>query len=146
MTLLYFELRMSWLQTILYQLKARVSNYCVSCVLWRMQRMLIYIFFGLIYGIRCITCLGQCEVAIGWVRICVGSSRVKLNWLSKIIGLWVWLSRVSDHLVLGHFGFSVVSSQVKLGIASFSVGSFQILNRIKLDHVSSDLLTDHFWF
>jgi hypothetical protein len=40
--------------------------------------------------------------------------------------------------VLGHFGFQVVSGQVRLVIGSSSVGSFQILNYIRLDWIKSD--------
>jgi hypothetical protein len=43
----------------------------------------------------------------------------------------VGLGRVSGHLVSGHFGYRVVSSQVGLGIGSSSVRSFQVSSRIR---------------
>jgi hypothetical protein len=39
------------------------------------------------------------------------------------------------HVVLGHFGFRVVSSRVGSGIRSFSIRFFQILNRIKSERI-----------
>jgi hypothetical protein len=40
--------------------------------------------------------------------------------------------------VSGNFGFRIVSGQVELVIGSSSVGSFWILNHIRLDRIGSD--------
>jgi hypothetical protein len=63
-----------------------------------------------------------------WVWVWVGS-----NWFNKIIGSRVWSvgpSRISDHLVLNHFGFGVilirsgwVSDHIVLGYFGFYVVS-----------------------
>jgi hypothetical protein len=50
-------------------------------------------------------------------------------------------SRLSGQLVSGHFGFRIVSGQVRLVIGSFSVGLFQILNHIEQDWIRSNQIS-----
>jgi hypothetical protein len=46
--------------------------------------------------------------------------------------------------VSSHFGFRVVSDQVGLVIGSSSVGSFQVLNHIRLDQIGSNQIRSDF--
>jgi hypothetical protein len=45
------------------------------------------------------------------------------------------LGWVSDHLVLGHFRFRVVSGRVGSGIRSFNIGLFRVMNHIRTEQV-----------
>jgi hypothetical protein len=82
------------------------------------------------------------QVGSGRVGYRVIQYRVILGFGSYQVGL----GRVSGHLVLGHFGFWIVSGRVGSGIRLFSVELFRIMNRIELERLGSDPATSSFYY